>query len=380
MNSTLYDQSDTWTDDVTGTPHNDDSANYGPDHIFDGSSATYAQPALGESNGYQWTPSGGYAFSGAIEIEAYLYNPQSTCNVTIVHGGGTTEVTSQFNSSGSLTTNTITGITSPITSIKYYFTNVNDYCSFSRVWIGGKILLDPTVSVTNVPTIASTYRANADAGFSVVTYTGNSTAGATFAHGLNAKPDFVVVKSRNYQYNWYVYHKDIGNTHNLFLNLNNVKSDDNTAWNDTDPDSNIITIGNSGDTNYNGSNIVAYCWSEVAGYSKFGKYTGNGSAEGPFVWCGFKPAFLMIKKHNSADNWLMWDNARGPSNENTKKLAANLADTENSTSLGNDSYNMIDFVSNGFKFRNTASSANGSGDEFIFAAFADKPFKHTNAR
>ena len=148
----------------------------------------------------------------------------------------------------------------------------------------------------------------------------------------------------------------------------------------TPPTSTVFRPNDETHVNASGGTHVAWCWAQVEGYSKFDVYQGSGDTDGAYVHCGFKPAFLMIKKHNSADNWLMWDNARGPSNENTKKLAANLADTENSTSLGNDSYNMIDFVSNGFKFRNTASSANGSGDEFIFAAFADKPFKHTNAR
>ena len=179
--------------------------------------------------------------------------------------------------------------------------------------------------------------------------------------------------------NWVVYHKALGATKYLYLNTDAAEAASAGPWNNTEPTSTVWTMQDWSDMN-NTDDFVAYLWSEVSGYSKFGTYEGNGNADGPFVWCGFRPAFVMIKKYNTTDNWLMWDDERSAYNPADVKLAANLTDEENSSSIGNTSYNMFDLVSNGFKIRSSASSANGSRDDFVFAAFADSPFKHANAR
>ena len=264
---------------------------------------------------------------------------------------------------------------SGFTTDSNWFTNGRTYVSYA--WDAGSANVTNDASSTGVGTIDSTYRVNTDAGFSVVTYTGNSTTGASVAHGLNAKPDFIILKSRNYQYNWTVYHKDMGNTHGLYLNTTAAKEDNATFWNDTDPTSSVITLGNDGGTNYNGSNIVAYCWSEVAGYSKFGTFEGNDNVNGPFIYCGFRPRFFMAKNIDATYSWYIFDTARSTYNWSDKVLYPDLNSAETTSGAGD----AFDIVSNGIKLRGDGSNTiNASGNTYVFAAFAESPFKYANAR
>jgi hypothetical protein len=203
-----------------------------------------------------------------------------------------------------------------------------------------------------------------------VSYTGNSTSGATVGHSLGTTPSTIIVKVLNEgTYNWNVYTKSLGATKTLKLNLTNAEQTSSSySWNDTEPTSSVFSLGNAGEVNETGKNYIAYCFAEKKGFSKFGSYTGNGSTDGTFVYTGFKPAFVIVKKTSGADNWTMSDNKRQGYNSNQDSLYPNLSNAEVTTT------NWIDYFSNGFKLNRTDGAENGSGATYIYMAFASSPF------
>jgi hypothetical protein len=225
-------------------------------------------------------------------------------------------------------------------------------------------------------TITSQVSANTTAGFSVVTYTGNKTATQTVGHGLGVAPSMIILKSRSDgALNWYVYHSALGYTYRTFLNLTNAASNtsSSTVW-ATAPTSTVFGIGDSDGVNASAGTYVAYCFAAVAGYSAFGSYTGNGSADGPFVYLGFRPRFVMFKDATAAGGyWEIHDTSRSTYNATTARLWPNVSSAE---ATGAD----IDFLSNGFKIRTTDGTINNSGSTVIYMAFAESPFKFANAR
>jgi hypothetical protein len=229
-------------------------------------------------------------------------------------------------------------------------------------------------TVTNTQgSISSQVRANASAGFSIVTYTGNATAGATVGHGLGVAPSMIIVKNRSVTASWQVGHVSPGWTQGAYLSATDSFSPLTTFWNDTAPSSSVFTLGTLSFGNGNGNNLVAYCFAPVAGYSAFGSYTGNGSADGPFVFCNFRPRWI-LQKQSSADgfNWAIRDTARDVDNPNDARL---FADTSSAESVNDN----IDILSNGFKIRNSVGDWNASGATYVWAAFAENPFA-LNAR
>jgi hypothetical protein len=235
-----------------------------------------------------------------------------------------------------------------------------------------------TTSSNTNGSITSTVSVNASAGFSVVTYTGTG-ANATVGHGLGVQPKMVIIKDRNDVTNWAVNHVSIwsAGTGVLYLNLTNASSADATFWNSTNPTTSVIYLGTNASVNGSGKQNVAYCWSEVAGYSKFGSYTGNGSTDGPFIYCGFRPRFIMTKDSTSGvTNWIIQDTSRDPYNLSATTLAPNSTAAEAifGSSQG------IDILSNGFKVRLGGAPINITGNTMIFAAFAENPFTVARAR
>jgi hypothetical protein len=220
-------------------------------------------------------------------------------------------------------------------------------------------------------TITSTVSANTTSGFSIVSYTGTG-SNATVGHGLGVTPKMIIVKKRDTAGNdWTVWGSILGGTvgsEKIVLNGTGAKSTGlNSTWfNNTAPTSTLFTIGTQGDVNGSGGTYIAYCFAEIRGYSKFGSYTGNGSANGTFVYTGFKPAFIIIKRTDVAQSWILFDNKRDPYNEATKVLYPNLNNAEDA--------NNLDLLSNGFKPRSTSSFTNSSGNNFIYMAFAENPF------
>jgi len=225
----------------------------------------------------------------------------------------------------------------------------------------------------NDGTITSQVRANPSAGFSIVSWTGGTNPG-TVGHGLGVSPELIIVKSRDNNGNWYVYHQSVGAGIYLALNLTNPAAASATAWDNTAPSSTVISF-NSGGTNPADA-LIAYCFAPVEGYSAFGTYTGNGSADGPFVFCNFRPRWVMIKRTTgTVDDWQIRDTSRSPYNTMQQTLFANLSNAEVTLTDRN-----TDHLSNGFKLRGTDPENNASGATYIYAAFAENPFKTARAR
>jgi hypothetical protein len=217
--------------------------------------------------------------------------------------------------------------------------------------------------------ITSTVSANTTSGFSIVSYTGTG-ANATVGHGLGVAPDMIITKVRaNSGNNWAVFHKSLGAGNIIWLNLTNAVSADTSFWNNTTPTSSVFSIGTQGDTNRSANTIIAYCFAEKKGFSKFGSYTGNGNADGPFVYTGFKPAFVLVDNKNQADDWYMFDNKRSSFNQ----VQANLKPNANAAEASSTSY-AFDFLSNGFKLRSSTGAVNNNTDTLIYMAFAENPF------
>jgi hypothetical protein len=222
-------------------------------------------------------------------------------------------------------------------------------------------------------TITSTVSANTTSGFSVVTYVGTA-AVATVGHGLGVAPSMIITKNRDTTTDWWVYHAALGNTKYMVLNTTAASVTSSAAWNNTSPTSTVFTLGGAGNPS-NANQDVAYCFAEVEGFSKFGSYTGNGSTDGTFIYTGFRPAFVMVKRTDTTQYWGMYDSARDTYNQVYKAVFANTSAAEDATS--SDEH---DFLSNGFKMRNTGGSMNASGGTYIFMAFAENPFKNSLAR
>jgi len=234
-------------------------------------------------------------------------------------------------------------------------------------------------STNTAGSITSTVSANTTSGFSVVTYTGTGTT-ATIGHGLGVAPSMLIFKSRsNGSENWNVYHKSLGASTNILLNSTIAAFTDAAFLNATAPTSTVLSVGGAGSTgtNQGSGTYVCYAFAEVAGYSKFGSYTGNGSNDGPFVFTGMRPAYVMIKRTNSSGtSWNIFDTTRSPFNVTDDALFADLTNAE----AVNESTLAFDILSNGFKLRTTGTSVNGSGDTYIYMAFASAPLKFSLAR
>ena len=219
---------------------------------------------------------------------------------------------------------------------------------------------------------ATKLSANTKGGFSIIAYTGTG-SNATIAHGLSAKPDFILTKRTSSQQTWGVYHTSLGATKYLALNTNADAGTDSTFWNNTEPTTSVISLGTEGRVNGNSQNYVAYAWHNVEGMQRFGTYIGNGNADGQFIYMGFRPRLFVTKKLGT-DNWIVIDSARETFNAMGEKvLLWDTNDLEFDPSAVN-----LDFVSNGVKMRNTDGKINASGTEYVYMAWGDVPFKYNN--
>jgi len=214
------------------------------------------------------------------------------------------------------------------------------------------------------------WKEGATPGFDIVTYTGNGSAGRTVAHSLGVTPAMTIVKDRSNGTNgWPVWHKAFSNSQTLYLESTTglLTRDRVTAVSST-----TFTVGSHTEVNNNGNTYVAYLFAEVAGFSKFGSYTGNGSSDGPMIFTGFRPRFILLKRTDTTGNWNMYDSARSPRNADTKVLYPNLSNSEDAST------DHFDWLSNGFKMKSTNQNTNGG--TFIFAAFSENPFKYSLAQ
>jgi hypothetical protein len=247
----------------------------------------------------------------------------------------------------------------------------------STTYVGWQWRASNATAVTNTAgTITSTVSANTTAGFSIVTYTGTGT-NATVGHGLGVAPSMVIVKQRNTAQSWCVWHTSIGSANVLFLNSTSASTSYPTLFNSMSTlNSTVFSIGTDIGTNQNTGTYVAYCFAPIAGYSAFGSYTGNGSStDGPFVYLGFRPRFVMVKRTDTTGNWSITDTAINPYNNTTGALRPNTSDSESTVGTV-----YVQPLSNGFKITNNNTDTNASSGTYIYACFAENPFKYANAR
>jgi|TARA_R100000656_G_scaffold31548_1_gene27483 hypothetical protein len=218
--------------------------------------------------------------------------------------------------------------------------------------------------------INTTVSVNTTAGFSIVKYTGNASATATLGHGLNAVPKMILLKKlNNATSDWVVYHEAITYANRLKLNTTDASASS-PNWRAT-PTSDVFNANSSSIINESGDDYIAYCFADVTGYSKFGSYTGNGDGDGPFVYTGFRPAWVMIKSTTSAEGWFIYDNKRLGYNPDNNYIYADDAAAEGTA-------DNIDILSNGFKVIRNSSAFNASGVVFTYAAFAEFPIVSSN--
>jgi len=240
----------------------------------------------------------------------------------------------------------------------------------SQSFVSWNWLASNTTASNTDGSITSTVSANTTSGFSIVSWTGSG-ANATIGHGLGVAPKFLIVKNRSSVTSWGV---QTSTGAGFEMNLNNQEGQTATSvyWNSTDPTSSVFSVGTNAATNNSGDNMIAYCFAPIKGFSKMGTYTGNGNADGTFVYTGFKPAWILTKKSSgSGDSWNLLDATRNPNNAVDKRLTPDTADAEATTT-------QYDILSNGFKARATTGSVNTSGATYIYMAFAENPLVGTN--
>lgn len=274
---------------------------------------------------------------------------------------------------GGITTLNSNGFTLANGSAPAYWQNESGYTYVAWQWQAGQ-----GTNTTNTDGyVTSTVSVNQTAGFSIITWTGNGAA-TTIGHGLGAAPQFLLHKSKSIANDWLVYHQSMGNTSFMYLDLQTGSQSSSAAWNNTSPTSTVFTVGTNTVINTNGSQNVTYAWTPIAGFSQFGSYAGNGSTDGPFVYTGFRPKFILIKNTGTIGgygDWSIIDTSRNTYNAANTQLRANTNDSENT----NTAYN-VDLLSNGFKLRTAYNDFNASGYTYIYAVFAENPFKYANAR
>ena len=240
--------------------------------------------------------------------------------------------------------------------------NTENFVSWN--WLAGG-----TASSNTDGSITSSVSANTTAGFSIVSYTGTGSS-ATVGHGLGVTPKMFIIKNRSdgTQF-WPVYHASLSGADQYLVLDQNVSAQPGSAiFNSTHPTSSVFSVGGHGTTNESGDNHIAYCFAEKKGFSKFGSYTGNGSTDGTFVYTGFKPAFLIVKRTDNIGGFKIFDNKRNTFNSLDKNLASDSSSAEDSGS------ERLDFLSNGFKIRTTSGAYGGaSGGSYIYMAFAENP-------
>ena len=323
---------------------------YAPD-----GSSSFAVTGVGFQPDWVWLKSRGYA-------EDHQLNDSVR--------GATKGLQSNLNSAETTQSNGLTSFDSDGFTVG----NLSDYNWNGDSIVSWNWLAGGTASSNYDGSITSTVSVNTTAGFSIVKYTGTG-ANATIGHGLGVAPKMIIVKAYEGGQQWAVQHSALGATKGLRLNSSNAAYTSSTRWNNTEPTASVFTVGTEAEVNTNTEDHIAYCFAEKQGYSKFGSYTGNGNASGPFVYTGFKPAWVMTKRTDSTSGWIIRDNKRDTFNPSQTSLYAN-APTADDTSGGASYY--LDFLSNGFKFRGSGTAFNASSGSYIYMAFAAAPLVGSN--
>jgi hypothetical protein len=329
------------------------SSSYFNTKLYTGTGATNSVTGVGFKPDFVWIKERSEARDNVLFDAVRGAGNLLISNSTASEETGVSSMLSSFNTDGF----TVAGSS---------YTNAN-----TQTYVAWNWLASNTTAVTNTAgTITSTVSANTTSGFSIVSYTGTG-ANATVGHGLGVVPKMVIVKNRNTTNGWEVYHASLGATKVILLNSTEAEQTSSSSWNNTAPTSTVFSVGTGAGVNGNTNAMIAYCFAEVKGFSKFGSFTGNGSTNGTFIYTGFKPSFVMFKSSSTGGagyNWGMWDNKRLGYNVDNNDLRANLTNAE-----GTD--NSLDLLSNGFKIRTDSGGfGGGSGVTYIYMAFAENPF------
>jgi len=304
----------------------------------------------------------------------YSYDSVRGANLNLIPNSTVAQANVTTYGSGGIGEATSTGFT-----IVAGTTNANNLNGSGITYVGWQWQAGQGSTSSNTSgSITSTVSVNATAGFSIATYSGATSGAKTVGHGLGVAPKMIIIKWRTggTGQSWAVYHASLGNDKYLALNSTAAAATDTNLWQNTAPTSSVFSVGYDTWVNSNGFTYVAYCWAEIAGFSKFGSYTGNGSADGPFVYTGFRPKFVMLKSSSYAPSeWVILDTSRDTYNAEANMLFPNLSNAE--TNVGA----ILDGLSNGFKLKIAGGvSINNNGDTYIYMAFAENPFKNANAR
>jgi hypothetical protein len=330
-----------------------DGSEYFNTVLYTGNSSTQSITGVGFQPDFVWAKSRVETYSH------YLFDVVRGAGVYIISNNANAEV-SDTSTLSSFDTDGFSLGNAPGTN-----SNTKNYVAWN--WLaGGSVSADNNTAGS----ITSTVSANPSAGFSIVGYTGTFSAD-TIGHGLGVAPSMIITKIRDVGDRWQVYHSSLGNGQVLRLELDVAAAADSAAWNSTSPTSAVFSVGGSVRTNRSGSDFIAYCFAEVEGYSKFGSYEGNNSADGPFVALSFAPAFLLVKAADSTGDWQIVDNKRDVDNPTEDVLQPSLSSAE--VTATSSAYLHCDLLSNGFKIRGNSSRINVS-NTYIYAAFAENPF------
>ena len=351
------------------------SSDYFNTKLYTGNGSTQSISSVGFQPDMTWIKNRGEIVAHVLfdSVRGAGGNKELTPNETYAEGGNSKisyGFLSSFDSDGFSVSN---GTSSP---------NQADYVNKSSInYTSWNWLASNTTASNTDGSITSTVSANTTSGFSIVNYTGNGSSSATVGHGLGVIPSMVIVKGRSDVSAWYVKHKNLSSNNNIYLNSTGTQFDvpTGTGGGGLANLSSSTTFGflqgttSVNNVNTSSSTYIAYCFAEKKGFSKFGSYTGNGSADGTFVYTGFKPAMVIIKRTDSSTgaNWLLLDSKRSDINTVNENLFANLSDAETST-------DRCDFLSNGFKLRQTGTTVNTSGGSYIYMCFAESPLVGTN--
>jgi hypothetical protein len=335
--------------------------------LYTGNGSTNAITGVGFSPDFVWIKSINDTGSHSIQD-------------TVRGAGGTTKLcsnsTNAENNTGADATDSIYGYLTAFGSdgfTAYVGTTPSQVNKSTKNYASWNWKAGGTAVSNTAGTITSLVSANPTAGFSVLTFTGTET-NQTVGHGLGVAPELIITKNRDLGTNWVVGNTPRGWTKYLFLNLNNAEGTSGNPWNNTAPTNSVYTVGTASDTNGSSQSQVAYCFASVEGYSKIGSYTGNGSVDGVFNYTGFRPAYIMVKVAiGFTNNWHIFDSATTTYNPDDTYLLANGSGAEVTA-------NAIDFLSNGFKLRNTSQAMNNASGTYIYMAFAENPFKNSLAR
>jgi hypothetical protein len=359
LNSATY-TTGSYVSDITGTERTD----FEWVNLFNGNLNQGSVPNA--SSTWTFTPSSSISFT---TLAIYAYKDSSPGDAEI----NGTSVVSQIPNHNSIGTNqrtVITGITSPLTSLKNISLGNLANVVIAAIEIDGKILVDSNQTPPNVPSIANTGASvGTKQGFSIIKYTGTDATSNTFSHGLSQKPDFAIFKNLSQNGDdWIVYHTSLGATKRVKLNSTAAADSQSSQFNDTEPTSSLFTIGTYDNINQLNDDYISYIWHDVPGLQKFGSYVGNGDNDGVYIELGFAPKVLLTKSSSHGSDWQLWDTSRQPYNVNANVLTPNSSAIE----TGVAGY-AVDFLSNGVKFRNFGSSSNQSGYTYIYAAWAEAP-------